>query len=312
MGTYLGLDVGATHSRWAWSDGQVHEAPGGIQAGLGIERAAGELAQLLAQIWSLCPDRTPDLTAIGMAGAGDRAVAKELEARIGRSGLNWPLVVVGDVVVAAAAALGSGPGVALWSGTGSFAVGRDAAGKLHRVGGRGHLIGDAGSAYDIVRSAGVAAAKAIDGTGPATHLTGLLCKAFGCGAPARLGAAMQGTSPAQIASACPAIVDCAARGDKVARGVLRAGAGGLAEQAAAAARRSGLDPESADLFLGGGLLEHASPFVELLATELRTVGFQQPPVAVRGGAAVGGVALAEALHHKRAPMCHWVERLGTA
>lgn len=312
MAIYLGLDLGGTRSRWAWSDREVHEAPGGIQvAAQGIEKASGKLAQLLAEIWSACPDRTPDMTVIGMAGAGDPAIAEEVGARITRSGLNWPLVVVADVVVSAAAALGGGPGVVIWSGTGSFAVARDEAGRLHRVGGRGHLVGDEGSAYDIVRRAALAVVRALDGIGPKTELTGVMVQAFDCGSPASLGRAMQSCTPAEVASRCPVIVDCAEEGDGVAAKVLRSAAVPLAAQARTAARRAGLDLEEAKLFAGGGALEPDSGYKDMLADVLREAGFARDPETMSGGAANGAVALAEALHKQLAPMCDWVKRVGT-
>ena len=47
----------------------------------------------------------------------------------------------------------SGPAIVLLAGTGSFAVGRNAAGEMARAGGYGSQIGDEGSAYDIGRRA---------------------------------------------------------------------------------------------------------------------------------------------------------------
>jgi N-acetylglucosamine kinase-like BadF-type ATPase len=313
MGLFLGLDVGGTRSRWAWLDlGRTQEKRGGIQAaGRSSEEAAGVLAGLLAEVRGCHPDRVPDLTVIGMAGAGHRATAEGIERCLGRAGVQWPVVVVGDTVVAAAAALAEGPGVALWSGTGSFAVGRSAGGGLHRVGGRGYLIGDLGSAYDMVRGAGVAAVSALDGLGPETGLIEVLVQAFSSSCPSQLGPAMQRRSVGDLAGCFPMILECAARGDEVALGVLRRGAGQLAALALAAAGRSGLKPGVLALYLGGGVLETRGLFTELLEEELQAVGVERPPRGV-DGAALGGAILARALHGGEEPMCRWVESSGTA
>jgi len=58
--------------------------------------------------------------------------------------------VINDCVVALRGALGMRKkGVIIVAGTGSMVIGVDEEGKIHRVGGWGHLLGDPGSAYDI-------------------------------------------------------------------------------------------------------------------------------------------------------------------
>ena len=59
-------------------------------------------------------------------------------------------------------AAGSGPAIVLIMGTGSAAVGRDAEGRISRIGGHGPLLGDEGSAYDIGRRACILAMRHFD------------------------------------------------------------------------------------------------------------------------------------------------------
>ena len=317
MGFYLGMDVGGSRSRWAWLDTgldlEIEEQPMGIQAAIrGTVEAAEALARLLGEIRSAHPDRSPDLAVIGMAGAGASTAAVEIEVELRRLGITWPLRIVGDVTVAASAALANGPGVAMWSGTGSFAVSRDTAGELHRVGGRGYLLGDSGSAYDMVRRAGVAAMRSLDGLGPETGLLEVLVTAASAPSPSQLGPIMQRWSQERVAGCFPAVLNCATQGDEVAVAVLRKGAEHLARLALGAALRSDLDPEAVRLFLGGGVLENHSLFGDLLRGELEGVGLQRQPTTVEGGAARGGAMLARALHLREEPMCSWVEARGTS
>lgn len=311
------MDVGGSRSRWAWLetglDLEVEEKPMGIQAAvLGTVEAAEALARLLDEVRRAHPERSPDLAVIGMAGAAESTAAAEIEVELRRLGVSWPLRIVGDVVVAASASLANGPGVALWSGTGSFAVSRDAAGGLHRVGGRGYLLGDSGSAYDMVRCAGVAAVRSLDGLGPQTGLLEALLRATSAPSPSQLGPVMQRWGPEQVAGCFPAVLNSAREGDEVAAAVLRGGAHHLARLALGAALGSGLDPETVQLFLGGGVLDHDGLLGDLLREELEGLGLARQTTTVAGGAARGGAMLARALHLGDEPMCSWVEAGGTS
>ena len=61
-------------------------------------------------------------------------------------------------------------GVAMVSGTGSIAFGRNAAGQRHRASGWGHVFGDYGSGYDVARKGLYHYSAFVDGYGPATSL----------------------------------------------------------------------------------------------------------------------------------------------
>ena len=77
------------------------------------------------------------------------------------------MVVSTDIEIALAAAFDEGPGIVVSAGTGSVAVGRDRAGKRHRIGGYGWQMGDEGSGYAIGRAALGAVSRAADGRSPA-------------------------------------------------------------------------------------------------------------------------------------------------
>jgi N-acetylglucosamine kinase-like BadF-type ATPase len=147
-------------------------------------------------------------------------------------------------------------GIALIAGTGSIALGRNAAGHAARAGGWGHLLGDEGSGYDLGRRALQAAARAADGRGRPTALLPLILKEWGLRAADELIERVHGESEtAGIARLSSLVLRAAREGDVVAAGIVRRAAAELALAAEAVAAALGFD-ESVPLALGGGLLLH--------------------------------------------------------
>lgn len=93
------------------------------------------------------------------------------------------LSVVHDPVIALAGGTAGRPGLIVIAGTGSVALGRDAQGKVQRVGGWGHLFGDEGSAYCIGRAAVRVLLAAHEGTGEESALSGMLSSRLGFATP---------------------------------------------------------------------------------------------------------------------------------
>jgi N-acetylglucosamine kinase-like BadF-type ATPase len=89
------------------------------------------------------------------------------------------LLVTTDAVIALAGATPEGQGIIIIAGTGSISFGRNAAGRTARAGGWGHVFGDEGGAFDIVRQALRAALQVHEGWGPPTRLHDLLLEATG-------------------------------------------------------------------------------------------------------------------------------------
>lgn len=89
------------------------------------------------------------------------------------------LIVTHDMLIALSGATGGDPGVAVNSGTGSFAFGRNASGETARAGGWGFVFGDEGSGFDIARQALRAALRYEEGWGPQTGLHAALLEATG-------------------------------------------------------------------------------------------------------------------------------------
>ena len=309
--SFLGVDCGGTKSRWAWLATEPGaESPAGtlavpVQPAVqGVEAAGRELDKVLAAaVEDGRGSGEPVAVVAAVAGVGDRAASDALAAACS-AGL--PLAVVGDVLAAATGALGNEPGLLVWAGTGSFAIARDAEGQLHRVGGRGYLLGDQGSGFDLVRRAAAAAVMAVDGLAEETQLARALSEAFEVSGPERLGAAMQQLDSGAVASRLPALLECAARGDMVAATVLEEGMDGLAMVANAAVRQAELDWPGLPVTLGGGLLTGFQGVTAILRQRLSGMRASEPTMADPLLAARGAARLAEAWHKNERPMADWV------
>jgi glucosamine kinase len=307
--TFLGLDVGGSKCRYEWWP--ADSLPGGdaraVQPAVhGLDATVAGLAEALE---TAARTAQPTSAVCALAGVGDVAMSEAIAIGLRARGIPFPIAVVGDVLAAAAAALADGPGVLVWSGTGSFAIARATNGELHRVGGRGYLLGDQGSGYDLVRRAAAAVLLAIDELGPATALTETLTKAFAAPQPQRLGAALQRLDTGAVAQQLPVVLEVAAAGDPVANEVLEAGMEALAMLAAAAVRRAGLDWHELPVAIGGGVLLGVPALAELLAQRLRVFGAAAPrPVAARA-AAQGAAWLAHGCHAGLEPQRSWVQRV---
>jgi len=154
----LGIDAGGTQTRWALVDSSGALAAEGQVRGfsalqaLGIDRSSvvavlDELAQAVLAVGR--PERVhAGLTGFGSEGEALRAlIAAPL-------GLDPVAVTVGsDIETTYLDLFAPGEGYVVYAGTGSVAALVDKDGQLHRVGGRGVTVDDAGSGFWIGRAA---------------------------------------------------------------------------------------------------------------------------------------------------------------
>src|SRR5260221_2137077 len=87
------------------------------------------------------------------------------------------LIVTNDGLIALGGATAGEPGIVAIAGTGSFAFGRNAAGRAARAGGWGYIFGDEGGGFDITRQALRAALRFEEGWGPPTALRDVFLQA---------------------------------------------------------------------------------------------------------------------------------------
>jgi len=168
-------------------------------------------------------------------------------------------------------ALPDSVGVAIVSGTGSVAVGRNAQGARARSGGWGQIIGDEGSGYDFARRMFDAYSREVDGRGPGTTLTSRLMSHLSLTEPHQLIAYVykSDTTKADLAKLAFIVVEEADVGDAVALDIIAASARELANTASAVARRLGFEM-TLPLALTGGMLVHVDRFREQVLDGLRS------------------------------------------
>jgi N-acetylglucosamine kinase-like BadF-type ATPase len=81
------------------------------------------------------------------------------------------ITILDDQIIALEGALLGKPGVVVYSGTGSFAIGKNFQNNIARAGGKGFLLSDEGSGFYIGQNVLKAALKGFDGRGEKTLLT---------------------------------------------------------------------------------------------------------------------------------------------
>lgn len=187
---YIGIDGGGTktHAVIANANGVVLDehfaGPTNFQI-IGESQSAEiilELIESCCESVSCKPSAIASVVA-GITGAGRieeqqrivKAVsqyAKQKKIRLEK------FIVESDARIALEGAFKGEPGIILIAGTGSIAFGKDAKGKIHRVGGWGRILGDEGSGYYLGRLGLSAVAHHLDERGKKTILTSMLAKKF--------------------------------------------------------------------------------------------------------------------------------------
>jgi len=219
--------------------------------------SAEELAALLASIRDQLPAR-PDRIGIGLAGvrtAGDRERLRRAVAA------TWPDVpaIVGDDLILAIET-GAWPTdcaaqVLLLSGTGSCCLGRHRGGASVKIGGRGHIIGDRGSACDIAVHAlrSTVTISDIDADWP--RLGADMLAFLQMNDPESLIEWSMTASKAEIASLAQVVFEAASlRQDEIAVAILRRASERLSKDAVHCAARVAQPGEKVQFLLNGSTL----------------------------------------------------------
>jgi glucosamine kinase len=290
----VGADVGGTKTAVAVADGDTVSAratgPGAaVRPGRALQSAA-TIIEVVRQGLATAGALRADVLVVGAAGAGRQPEQGELERALRTEQVAQRVVVVTDIEIALVAAFGDGPGIVVSAGTGSIAVGRDRSGTLRRMGGYGWQMGDEGSGYAIGRAALGAVSRARDGRSPTTPLQQRLLGATRNANFDELVSWAATATPAQVAALAPHVLEVAAAGDVVSRGILDYAARELSQLAIC------LHPLLTDrgrmpVALAGGLLEADTP---LRATLLAKLGEQDRLSVVDApiDAALGALAIA--------------------
>ena len=181
------------------------------------------------------------------------------------------LMVTTDALIALTGATAGSPGIITIAGTGSIAMGRNAAGRVARAGGWGYVFGDEGGGFDLARQALRAALRMEEGWGAGTTLRAKLLDATGArDANDLLHRFYTPEFPRpKIAGYARLVEEAAGEGDGIARELIAASAQQLAAITAAVRRQLFKDGEPALVCYIGGvyrnemLLERFRMLVEL-------------------------------------------------
>ena len=158
----LGIDAGGTQTRWALLSGDGEPVAAGHAAGLSGMQMHTDIGRTAVHVRLVeIADQLLPFTygggiralvaGVTSVGAGNQELAEMLSDSFNVS--RESVSVVSDIEIACHAAFSPGEGYVIYAGTGSIAAYIDDAGALHRAGGRGVQLDDAGGGYWIAREA---------------------------------------------------------------------------------------------------------------------------------------------------------------
>lgn len=301
----IGVDGGGTKTE-AWLgrilDGQAAQVIGRGLAGSSNPRAVGmemALANLAEAVAAARADAglgqaSVRLAVLAMSGAGHPTVREQIGAWAVQRGMAEEIRFEHDAEPVLAEGTPAGQGIALIVGTGSAAIGADASGTKHVVGGWGYHYGDEGSAYWIGREALVAVARSADGRTGLTALVDALTTKLGVAdGRAILGALEQtGNVRGAIARLAVEVEQAARAGDATALSIVKRGAEELATMTATLAARLQMGSRF-PLALAGGVICGSELMRNELAAALAARGLQPEPVMTVPNPVAGCLKLAE-------------------
>jgi N-acetylglucosamine kinase-like BadF-type ATPase len=294
----LGIDAGGTKTVCLLADERGAVMAEGRGPGANLHASGDlEVEKVLTRVMEVViGDRhsRPAAICVGIAGADREDDARIIQVIMRRISPGSRVLVVNDALVALVAGVGQGPGIAVLSGTGSIAYGRNSQGVAARAGGWGHLIGDEGSGYWIGRHALTAVVREVDGRGPRTRLTGDVLAHFGVTDAAGLVRIVYDSDVprSSVATLGPVVQKARDAGDAVAAELLARAAEELTLAAASVASRLEMRGDAFPIVLSGGVFRAVPWLVEDLERRLAEVA---PRCVVRMLAdepAVGAVSLA--------------------
>ena len=208
-----------------------------------------------------------------------------------------------DALPILVAGTAAGHGIALISGTGSLAFGRDAGGVTARSGGWGWLFGDEGSGYALALAGLRAVARAADGRDSATELTHRLLSELHVDMPARLIEAVYSgsTDRRHLARLARVVLETAEHGDAVAGRIVQSAATDLAAMVAAVASSLAFQDQDYALAVSGSVLLNSPLLRDQLSQQLALKGYIPASVQSVPEPVSGAIRLARDLLQDREP-----------
>ena len=302
MGYSLGFDGGGTKTDCALLDAKgnvVGEGHGGPSNPLrsGYDEAFASLRTAAAEAIAAAKIRSEEITRVcaSLAGAGRESVASRIQQFLKEEFPGALTQVTTDCEAALEAAVGSGPGVVLISGTGSIAYGRNAAGETARAGGYGPWIGDEGSAFEIGRRAVSAVARSRDTDAPPTEMSQTIPATLNCPDWDELVLRIMNNPDDVFPKLFPVVAAAANAEDGAAKEILFASAIGLGNLAMTVIRRLGLKGQKFPLVKCGGVFGHSQMLDSLLDSVINSGALRAKISRLEISPAIGAARLAARL-----------------
>ncbi|NLS09753.1 GNAT family N-acetyltransferase [Nesterenkonia sp. MY13] len=310
----LGLDIGGTSSRAAVMTPSYEVLNLVTGPGANLRSSAGDLPAQLTEVFrAVLREVAVDIQAVvaGVAGAGAAgmpAAQDLLSAAAAEAGLQAPMQVVPDPVIAFAAGSPDPDGALLLAGTGAIAASYRGFTQTQRADGLGWKLGDIGGGIWLALEGLRAAAAALDNRGAPTSLTEAaleLTQEIGpsSGDPRQdLIRLLDKRSPAELGAFARRVTEEAEAGDPTASAITEGAAAGLLQTLSA------VDDGESPVVLAGSVLTSPGPIRQRITETLgaRARDAAQPVIgALRLAARAAGwplpwvtdIALPEAAGH---------------
>jgi N-acetylglucosamine kinase-like BadF-type ATPase len=255
MSYVIGLDGGATKTAAILADMQGNILNRTIAAAsnyhaVGQEKSAEAMKTAIMQVLVGAGKSLEDVTAtvIGLAGLNNDHDYSVYQKLIEPIGLPGELFIENDIVIAWAASTKCQPGVVVISGTGSSAFGINKEGKRHKSLGWDYIVADQGSGYWVGIHGLQAAYKMWDGRLPEGLLLDAMLDHYDvedaeAGLSHIYSEDFLDDMKTEVASFGRRVAECAKKGDKVAKDILRQAGEELGQSVCAVIRGLGMADE---------------------------------------------------------------------
>lgn len=241
----------------------------------------------------------PQAIGIGLAGARTHLDQERLGKAVARVWPGIPGVATNDLETALAAAPDVDPKktplprILVLSGTGSCCFGRTPEGRTAKVGGRGHIIGDRGSACDIGLRALRAVMADLDHRGRLGPLGVAIMNALMFTEPDQLIPWSVHATKTEIANLAVTVFAVAQTGDRLAKKILADSATMLSEDACACASQLVPNGTPVEFILNGGVMLRNPGFMRDVTRRIRACWPKAKVLPLQRPSVWGAVKLAE-------------------
>ena len=296
----LGIEGGGTRTSALLVNSADNTVLKTVAAGPGNLRllSAEALAALLAEIRSQLPVQ-PDRIGIGLAGVRSEGDRERLTRKVARLWPGVPAVISDDLLLALEAAEWRGDcavQVLLVSGTGSCCLGRHRDGRVVKVGGRGHIIGDRGSSCDIAMHTLRSIVTIADIRADLPPLGADILTFLQMNDPESLIEWSMSASKTELASIAKVVFGAAAtRQDEIAVPILKRMAYRLSKDAVHCAARIAMRGEKVQFVLNGSVLLKNPEFADGVIGRIRAAWLQSEITKLERPSVWGAVEMARKL-----------------